>query len=164
MLHKLRLGLLAASVTASWIVASAAAACVLAPPASSEETAARVLRFQDEQWTRAQNVYLAQTTSEGRSMAEDGALRVWTELTPVLQLKGHPVTAPQRVQQTGMSSCGPLPDLQVLLEKSGGYYIVYSSSPTATPDSIRATVPVRKLVEPHAIAAWRAAAAGAPRE
>lgn len=153
-----RLGLLAAAVAAASMLAGAAAACTPAPPASPEEVAARVLRYQEEQWTRAGSVYLAQATSEGRSPPSSGPLRTWTELTPVLQLKGKPVTERVRIHQTGMSSCGPLPYLDVLMEKAGGYYLVYSTSQTTEQDAIIATVRVRELVEPQAIEAWRAAA------
>jgi hypothetical protein len=154
-----RPGLLAAAaVAASSIIAGAAAACTPPPPASPEEVAARVLRYQEDQWTRAENVYLAHATRQGGSPPESGPLRIWTDLTPVLQLKGRPVTERVRIQQTGMSSCGPLPYLDALMEKPGGYYLVYSTSQTAEPDAIIATVRVRDLVEPKAIAAWRAAA------
>jgi hypothetical protein len=159
MSHKPRRGLAALTALSFWMAAGAAAACTPPPPASAEEVAARVVRYQQDRWTRSDSVYLALATNQGSSPPESGPLRIWTELTPVLQLKGRPVTQPLRIEQTGMSSCGPVPYLEVLLEKSGGYYLVYSTSQTTEQDAIIATVRVRELVEPQAIAAWRAAAA-----
>lgn len=136
---------------------TSAVACVMAPPASPEETAARILKYQTDLWTRSESVFLARVTRHGTVRMEWGS-GLWAELTPVLQLKGARATERTRIQHTGFTSCGPAPFLDALHPTPDDFYIVYSASEAPAPGSIDATLRLPALVEPLAIAAWNEAA------
>ncbi|RYG75158.1 MAG: hypothetical protein EON59_18500 [Alphaproteobacteria bacterium] len=152
--------------TRPWTLAAAvlllgptnAEACLMAPPASPEETAARTREYQSDLWTRSDSIFVARVTRHGTVQMEWGR-GLWTELTPVLQLKGERRTARTRIQHTVFTSCGPAPILDALHPAPDEFYIVYSTSAAHEQGSINATLRLQDLVDPLAVTAWSEATA-----